>query len=71
MTGGTTLSVNGTSSLCVSNAVPTGGTVTTSGAYRIHSFTNTGNDEFIVPAGFSTTAQVLVVAGGGGGGCGL
>jgi len=46
--------------------LPTGGTVTTSGDYRIHTFTSSGN--FIVPSGFSTTAETLIVAGGGGGG---
>ena len=48
---------------------PTGGTVTTHGSYRVHSFTNTGNTNFVVnPAG---TVDMLIVAGGGGGGCGL
>ena len=46
--------------------VPSGGTVTTSGGYRIHTFTSTGN--FVVPSGVSVTADYLIVAGGGGGG---
>lgn len=46
--------------------LPTGGTITTSGSYRIHTFTTSGN--FVVPSGFSATAEYLVVAGGGGGG---
>jgi hypothetical protein len=50
--------------------VATGGTVTTSGDYKIHTFTGPGT--FTVcsvgnPAG-STTVDYLVVAGGGGGG---
>ena len=47
-------------------AMPSGGTVTTSGGYRIHTFTSTGN--FVVPSGVSVTADYLIVAGGGGGG---
>jgi len=49
----------------------TGGTVTTSGDFKIHTFT--GDGCFVVsslgnPAGGSTTVDYLVVAGGGGGG---
>jgi hypothetical protein len=47
-------------------ALPTGGTITTSGSFRIHTFTTSSN--FVVPSGFSATAQYLIVAGGGGGG---
>jgi hypothetical protein len=47
----------------------TGGTVTTSGAYTIHSFTTTGTSAF-VPA-FSGSVEVLIVGGGGGGGSNL
>ena len=43
----------------------TGGTITTSGAYTIHTF-STG-DNFIVSGG-SLTCDVLIIAGGGGGG---
>ena len=43
----------------------TGGTITTSGSYRIHSFTTVGNSTF-TPS-FSGTVQVLIVGGGGGG----
>jgi hypothetical protein len=43
---------------------PTGGTITTYGSYRVHTFTSTAN--FV--AGGALTADVLVVAGGGGGG---
>ncbi len=45
----------------------TGGTITTNGNYRIHTFTNVGTANFIVPGG-SLTCDVLVVAGGGWGG---
>lgn len=47
-------------------AATSGGTITTVGANRVHSFTTTGTTSitFLVPV----TAQVLVVAGGGGGG---
>ena len=48
--------------------VATGGTVTPSGAYKIHTFTTTGNTNFILTSPASITAQVLVVAGGGSGG---
>jgi len=48
------------------SAVPTGGTITTSGSYRIHTFLSSGN--FVVPSTFSSSADYLVVAGGGGGG---
>lgn len=48
--------------------VPTGGTITTSGGYRYHTFTTSSS--LVVPSGFSATAEYLVVAGGGGGGAG-
>ncbi len=67
--GGTSICTSGsgasTTSLSLS-ALPTGGTITTSGGYRIHTFTNSGS--FVVPAGFSGFVNVLVVGGGGGGG---
>ena len=53
----------------------TGGTVTTSGDYKIHTFTGDGN--FVVTtaggnsAQFPTTVDYLVVAGGGAGGNGV
>ena len=43
-----------------------GGTVTTYGAYQVHSFLTTGNTNFV--AAGSDNVDVLVVAGGGGGG---
>ena len=45
----------------------TGGTITTSGNYRIHTFTGSAN--FIVSSG--GTVEVLLVGGGGGGGSAL
>ena len=72
---GDSVSISVTNSdFAVSNTVtksttglPTGGTITTSGSYRIHSFTSQGN--FVVPTGTTlTNVEYLVVAGGGGGG---
>jgi hypothetical protein len=48
--------------------VATGGTITTSGGFRIHSFTSVGTTNFVLTSPSSITAQVLVVAGGGAGG---
>ena len=49
------------------SALPTGGTITTSGSYRIHTFTSGGN--FVVPSGLTlNNVEYLVVGGGGGGG---
>ena len=45
----------------------TGGTITTSGSYTIHSFTTTGTTATFRPS-FSGTVEVLIVGGGGGGG---
>ena len=45
----------------------TGGTVTTSGDYKIHTFTSSG--DFVVSSG-GTDVEFLVIAGGGGGGGG-
>ena len=47
---------------------PTGGTVTTYGSYRVHSFTNTGDTNFVVASGTSGSVDYLIVGGGGGGG---
>jgi len=47
--------------------VATGGTITTSGGYRIHTFTNSGTFTLQYPS--RATVQYLVVGGGGGGGC--
>lgn len=48
------------------NTEPTGGTITTSGTKRIHTFTSSGT--FELPAGVSGNVEVLVIGGGGGGG---
>ena len=50
----------------ITQAQGTGGTITISGGYIIHSFTTTGTSSF-TPA-FSGNVEVLVVGGGGGGG---
>jgi len=48
-------------------ALPTGGTITTSGSYRIHTFTSSSS--FVVPSGTTLTdVEYLVIAGGGSGG---
>jgi hypothetical protein len=46
-------------------ALPTGGTITTSGNFRIHTFTSSGT---LVNSINGLTIQSLVIAGGGGGG---
>lgn len=48
------------------STLPTGGTVTVDGDYRVHTFT--AGDTFVVPAGDGVTAEVLLVGGGGAGG---
>ena len=47
---------------------PTGGTITTYTGYTVHSFTSTGDTDFVVPS--SANVDLLLVAGGGGGGSG-
>jgi hypothetical protein len=48
-----------------------GDTVTTSGGYRIHTFTTVGSQRFVIPNYLSSlTVDYLIVAGGGGGGFG-
>ena len=49
------------------SALPSGGNITTSGSYRIHTFTSSGT--FVVPSGLTlNNVEYLVVGGGGGGG---
>ena len=48
------------------SALPTGGTISSYGSYRVHTFNSGGN--FVMPSGLSKTVQALIVAGGGGGG---
>jgi hypothetical protein len=76
-TGGTviTISISNSDGTPASNtvsrtvqALPSGGTITTSGSYRIHTFTTSSS--FVVPSGFSTDVEYLVIAGGGSGGTG-
>lgn len=67
--GTTTVATNNstTTGQVVGGCTATGGTITTSGNYKIHTFTNIGSDTFTVISG-NCDAEVLVVAGGGGGG---
>jgi hypothetical protein len=76
-TAGDTISVSilnqdGTpSSNAISKAVvglPTGGTITTYGSYRVHTFTSSGSITFY--SGFTPNIEYLAVAGGGGAGGG-
>jgi len=46
--------------------LPTGGTITDSGTFKIHTFLDSGS--LVVSTGFTKSADYLVVAGGGGGG---
>jgi hypothetical protein len=48
---------------------PTGGTITTVGGFRYHQFNTSAN--FVVPSGFSASAEYLIVAGGSAGGKGF
>ena len=74
VTGGNLVSINVTNSDNVTSGaitttavgLPTGGTTSTSGGYRYHKFTSSGN--FVVPTGWVDTFDIMVVAGGGGGG---
>jgi hypothetical protein len=68
----TATNANGTSaSSTSSSATPytaTGGSITTSGGYRFHTFTGTAN--FIL-SGNSAPVEYVLIAGGGGGGSGI
>src|SRR5574343_1664467 len=72
--------ITGTNTLCVGSTfdfevsgeldnatLPTGGTISTAGPYRVHAFTTTGSTSFTTPSSLPAS-QVLVVGGGGGGG---
>ena len=48
-------------------STPTGGTITSTGDYRVHTFTSASTN-FAVPSGFSASAEYVIVAGGGSGG---
>lgn len=59
-----TISANGITTTVMSP--PTGGTITTAGGYRIHTFNSSGT--FTVPTGLTlSNVEYLVIAGGGGG----
>jgi|TARA_R110001592_G_scaffold362613_1_gene677332 hypothetical protein len=67
------ISINNSDGTASGNAItktvvglPSGGTITTDGSYRVHTFTSSGN--FVVPTGFTANAETLIVAGGAGGG---
>jgi len=47
--------------------LPTGGTITSSGGYRYHTFltSQSGVNGFVTPAGFTKSVEYLIVAGGG------
>ncbi len=51
--------------IVTSGSIGSGGTITTSGSYTIHTFTSSGT--FVAPTG-TTSVEYLIVAGGGGGG---
>ena len=57
-------------SIRISYMIATGGTITTIGDYKIHTFTSSGTFEVTSAAGFigSHIVNYLIVAGGGGGG---
>jgi hypothetical protein len=48
--------------------VATGGTITFSGPYKIHTFTTVGSTNFTITSPYTAQVQVLIVGGGGGGG---
>ena len=48
--------------------VATGGSITTDGDYKVHSFTTSGTFNFTVTAGSAPEVEYLVIAGGGSGG---
>ena len=51
--------------------VATGGTITTDGDYKVHSFTTSGSFSFnVTTAGNTPEVEYLVIAGGGSGGGG-
>jgi hypothetical protein len=48
--------------------VATGGTITFSGRYKIHTFTTVGSTNFTITSPYVVQVQALIVGGGGGGG---
>ena len=74
VTGGNAVTITVTNSDLITSegvnttaiGLPTGGTITTDGSDRIHTFTSSGS--FVVPSGSSVSnIEYLVIAGGGGG----
>lgn len=53
---------------CSAPVNATGGTITYSGGYKIHSFTSTGTSYFNITSTGNGEVEYLIVAGGGGGG---
>ena len=62
---GVWVTVDGSVAANSASTLATGGTVTTVGGYRIHTFTATGSASFVAP--YSGRVEVLVVGAGGGG----
>ena len=60
----------GSSTVVAGSVVATGGTVTTYGSYKVHTFTTVGTATFTITSPASVSLNYLVVAGGGGGGVG-
>ena len=60
---------DGTGNQPFNYTVATGGTITTDGDYKVHSFTSSGTFSFnVTTAGTLPEVEYLVIAGGGGGG---
>ena len=64
--GSSTNEIRDSSKYYSGTAAASGGTITTHGAYTVHSFITAGNENFVV--GAAGNVAVLVVAAGGGGG---
>jgi hypothetical protein len=60
----------GSSTVVAGSVVATGGTVTTYGSYKVHTFTTVGTATFTITSPASVSVNYLVVAGGGAGGVG-
>ena len=60
----------GSSTVVGGSVVATGGTVTTYGSYKVHTFTTVGTATFTITSPASVSVNYLVVAGGGAGGVG-
>ena len=60
-------SVNGNTWVHYNGMVATGGSITTDGDYKVHTF-NSGGTFAVTTVGQDAVVQYLVIAGGGGGG---